>query len=101
MGRGVFAESQMATEYDYYGEGKDRWNVRIPSFNETFRMHTASFKWNENTHVPPAAGIDRADVWVGTCTLTPKSPWRYVDVFGILGPTECSVYGDWRIQSSR
>ena len=99
LGRGVFAESQPGTEYDFYGKGKDRWNVVIPPFNETFRMHTASFDWNPNTHIPPESGIDRSDVWVGTCTLTPKFPWRYIDVLGILGPVECSVYGDWHVES--
>ena len=99
LGRGVCFESQMSIERDYYGKGKDRWTVQIPEFDEEFRMHTATFEWNENKHVPPDAETKLHDVWVGTCTLTPKSPWRYIDVFGILGPLECSVYGDWSVKS--
>ena len=100
MGRGLFAESQMAIEYDYYGEGEDRWTTQIPEFTETFRMHTVSFEWNQNKHIPPVRGMDRADVWVGTATLTPKAPWRYIDPFGVLGPFRYSVYGDWQVRPS-
>ena len=99
LGRGVFSESQMAREQNFYPNGKDRWTFQIPPFNEKFRMHTASFEWNENRYVPPDANTKARDTWVGTCTLTPKTPWRYIDIFGILGPVECSVYGDWHVES--
>ena len=99
LGREVFSESSVATDYDYYGEGVDRWNLRVPRFKYKLRMHTATFEWNENGHIPPEAGIARRDVWVGTCMLHPKAPWRYIDVFGHLGPFECSVYGDWHVES--
>ncbi len=100
LGRGIFAESEKATEYDYYGEGDHRWHIKVPAFNETLEMHTASFEWNPNNHIPFKPGMGRGSVWIGTCKLTPKSPWRYIDVFGFLGPFECSVYGDWRVDST-
>ena len=101
LGRGVFSASQMSREENFYPNGKDRWTFQIPPFEEEFRMHTASFEWNDNRYVPPNADTDAADTWVGTCTLTPKSPWRYIDIFGILGPVECSVYGNWHVETSQ
>ena len=62
LGRGVFSESQLTREESFY-----------PPFDKNFRMHDASFKWNENRHVPPDAKTDRRDTWIGTCTLTPVS----------------------------
>ena len=99
LGREVLSESSGATDFDYYGEGEDRWNLKVPPFKYVFRMHTATFEWNDNGYIPPEAGIAHRDVWVGTCTLTPKAPWRYIDLFGHLGPFECSVYGDWHVES--
>ena len=101
LGRGVFTESQMSREENFYSNGKDRTTFQIPKFNDKFRMHTASFNWNENRHIPPDASTNASDTWVGTCTLTPKSPWRQMDLFGVLGPIECSVYGDWMTDASQ
>ena len=96
FGRGVFSESQLVREEGFYANGNDRVTFQIPKFNEDFRMHKASFKWNGNRHVPPDASTTASDTWVGTCTLTAKTPWRQMDLFGLLGPIECSLYGDWR-----
>ena len=101
LGRGVFSESQLTREESFYPNGKDRWTFQIPPFDKNFRMHDASFKWNENRHVPPDAKTDRRDTWIGTCTLTPKSPWRQIDIFGVLGPIEYKLYGDWHTEASR
>ena len=98
MGRGVFYESQLSRVKNFYPNGKERWTFKIPSFDENFRMHEASFRWNENRHIPPDSKTDLRDTWVGTCTLKPKSPWRQIDIFGVLGPTEIKLYGDWHIE---
>ena len=101
LGRGVCSASWISREEGFYPNGRDRCTFQIPPFEEEFRMHTASFEWNDNRYVPPDANTAAADTWVGTCTLTPKSPWRYIDVFGILGPVECSVYGDWHVKPNQ
>ena len=99
LGREVFLESSETVDWDFYGEDKHRWNLTVPPFKRKFRMHAATFEWNENRHIPPGDGIGLSDLWVGTCTLTAKTPWRQIDVFGHLGPFECSVYGDWHVEA--
>jgi len=88
LGRGVFSESQLSREEGFYSNGKDRWTFQIPKFEHRNRL------------VPPDAATNAIDTWVGTCELNPRSPWREIDVFGILGPFDCKVYGDWHVESS-
>ena len=94
LGREVFMKSLETRE-------GSRYTIQTPPFNEEFRMHTASFRWNENHYIPPDGSTDPSDAWVGTCTLTPKSPWRQIDIFGVLGPIECHLYGDGRTDTSQ
>lgn len=101
MGRSVFSESQWPREEEYYDNGRDRVSLRVPVFDSKFRMHEATFAWIENSYIPPDADTDLTKMWVGTCTLTPKSPWRQIDVFGLLGPMQCHVYGDWHVETTR
>ena len=101
LGRGVCGESQLTRVDNFYGNGMDRWTLRIPAFDAKFRMHTTNFEWNENRHIPPDAKTAPRDTWVGTCTLTPKTPWRQIDVLGLLGPIECKVFGDWHVETNR
>ena len=101
LGREVCSESQLSREENFYSNGQHRWTYQIPPWEHDFRMHTATFEWNENHHVPPDASTTRSETWVGTCTLTPKSPWCQIDLFGILGPMKFSVYGDWYVEASQ
>ena len=100
LGRETCLESQLNQELNFYPNGDSRWTLQIPDFDHEFRMHVVEFDWNENRHIPPDSATSPSDSWVGTCTVEPKSPWSYVDVFGVLGPFECKVYGDWRVESS-
>ena len=97
LGREV---SRTSRQEGIYPNGKYRWTYEIPPFEHQFRMHEAVFEWNENHFVPPDAETEARDKWIGTCTLTPKSPWREIDFFGVLGPMEYTVYGDWYVESS-
>ena len=85
LGRGVCSASWISREEGFYPNGRDRCTFQIPPFEEEFRMHTASFEWNDNRYVPPDANTTAADTWVGTCTLTPKSPWRILTYSAFWG----------------
>lgn len=98
MGDDVCFPTYETCEKDYYDNQRDRFTLTCPPFSQQFRMHTTTFRWNEEKKIPPNADTNLSEYVVGRCLLTPKPEWQMIDTFGLLGPIECFVYGDWRVK---